>query len=73
MRETMVVGAVGAGGLGLPLARQLVRFDFDGASTTVRATIALAFAVDLSAPRCAVGCAQACGGIGRPAVALSGC
>lgn len=47
VRETIVVGAVGAGGLGLPLARQLAQFDFAAALTTVLATIALTFAADV--------------------------
>lgn len=47
MRETLVVGAVGAGGLGLALQHQLARFDFGAAVATVLATIVLTFAVDL--------------------------
>jgi phosphonate transport system permease protein len=47
VRETVVVGAVGAGGLGLLLARQIAAFDWDGALTTVLAVIGLTFAVDL--------------------------
>jgi phosphonate transport system permease protein len=48
VRETLVVGAVGAGGLGLLLVRQLAQFDVAGALTTILATIALTFAVDVA-------------------------
>jgi len=48
VRETLVVGAVGAGGLGLLLARQLARFDVAAALTRVLAIIALTFAVDVA-------------------------
>jgi phosphonate transport system permease protein len=48
VRETLVVGAVGAGGLGLLLARQLAQFDVAAALTTILATIALTFAVDMA-------------------------
>ncbi len=48
VRETLVVGAVGAGGLGLLLARQLAQFDVAAALTTILATIGLTLAVDLA-------------------------
>lgn len=48
VRETIVVGAVGAGGLGLLLARQLAQFDVAAALTSVLAVIALTLGVDLA-------------------------
>jgi phosphonate transport system permease protein len=48
VRETIVVGAVGAGGLGLALQQQLARFDYGAVSTTVSAIVALTLAVDLA-------------------------
>jgi phosphonate transport system permease protein len=47
IRETVVVGVVGAGGLGLLLAQQLARFDYAGVTVTVAVLIALTLLVDL--------------------------
>jgi phosphonate transport system permease protein len=47
LRETVIVGLVGAGGLGRLLAEQLAAFDRAGALTTVIALIVLSAAVDL--------------------------
>ena len=48
VRDTVVVGVVGAGGLGLLLDHQLASFDYGGAFTTLAALIILTFAVDLT-------------------------
>ncbi len=48
VRETIVVGVVGAGGLGLLLHHQLVAFDYAAALTSVLAIVALTFAADLA-------------------------
>lgn len=47
LRETVIVGLVGAGGLGRLLAQQLAAFDHAGALATVVALIMLSAAVDL--------------------------
>ena len=46
-RETVVVGLVGAGGLGQLLARQTAAFDWSGLLATVLAVVALTLLVDL--------------------------
>lgn len=48
IRETVVVGVVGAGGLGLLLDQQLATFDYGGAVTTLLALIVLTLLVDLT-------------------------
>jgi phosphonate transport system permease protein len=48
VRDTVVVGVVGAGGLGLLLDHQLASFDYSGAFTTLAALVILTFAVDLA-------------------------
>ena len=47
LRETVIVGLVGAGGLGRLLAEQLAAFDHAGALVTIGALIVLSAAVDL--------------------------
>jgi len=47
VREAVVVGLVGAGGLGYLLARQSAAFDWRAAVTTVAAFVVLTWAVDL--------------------------
>jgi len=47
MRETVIVGLVGAGGLGRILSQQNAAFDRAGMVTTVAALVALALVVDL--------------------------
>jgi phosphonate transport system permease protein len=47
VRETVVVGLVGAGGLGYLLAGQLAAFDWPAVATTLLTLIALTCAVDL--------------------------
>lgn len=51
MRETVIVGLVGAGGLGRILSQQNAAFDRAGMVTTVAALVVLAFAVDLVSAR----------------------
>lgn len=51
MRETVIVGLVGAGGLGRILSQQNAAFDRAGMVTTVAALVALALAVDLVSAR----------------------
>lgn len=51
MRETVIVGLVGAGGLGRILSQQNAAFDRAGMVTTVLALVALALAVDLLSAR----------------------
>ncbi|SNR36325.1 phosphonate transport system permease protein [Haloechinothrix alba] len=46
IRETVVVGVVGAGGLGYALAQQLSGFDYGAALTTLATLILLTLAVD---------------------------
>lgn len=46
MRETVIVGVVGAGGLGTLLQTQLALFDYGGAVTTIAALIVLTMLVD---------------------------
>ncbi|MGQ0483022.1 MAG: PhnE/PtxC family ABC transporter permease [Pseudonocardia sp.] len=48
IRETVVVGVVGAGGLGMLLQTQLALFDYGGAVTTVGAVLALTVLVDFT-------------------------
>lgn len=48
IRETVVVGVVGAGGLGLLLSSQLATFDYGGAVGTLVTLIALTLVVDLT-------------------------
>jgi phosphonate transport system permease protein len=48
IRETVVVGVVGAGGLGMLLQTQLVLFDYGGAVTTIAALLVLTVLVDLT-------------------------
>jgi phosphonate transport system permease protein len=48
IRETMVVGVVGAGGLGLLLNQQLAAFDYAAATTTVGTVILLTLLVDFT-------------------------
>jgi phosphonate transport system permease protein len=48
IRETVVVGVVGAGGLGLLLEQQLGSFDYGGAAGTLVTLIALTLIVDLT-------------------------
>lgn len=48
IRETVVVGVVGAGGLGLLLDHQLGSFHYGGALTTVITLIVLTLAVDFT-------------------------
>ncbi|MFN4293870.1 MAG: PhnE/PtxC family ABC transporter permease [Thermoflexales bacterium] len=47
MRETVIVGFVGAGGLGRLLTEQLSSFDYSGVTATLSALLALTFIVDL--------------------------
>lgn len=47
IRETVVVGLVGAGGLGRLLGQQLAAFDYRGVTATVAALVVLTFAVDV--------------------------
>jgi phosphonate transport system permease protein len=47
-RETVIVGVVGAAGLGRVLSEQLSSFDHDGVTTTLLAFVALTLAVDLA-------------------------
>ena len=47
IRATVMVGLVGAGGLGRLLAEQLSSFDYSGVAATVLAFLALTFMVDL--------------------------
>lgn len=51
MRETVIVGIVGAGGLGRILSQQNAAFDRAGMVTTVAALVVLALAVDLLSAR----------------------
>ncbi len=48
IRETVVVGLVGAGGLGRLLASQLAAFDYQGVVVTVTALVVLTVLVDLA-------------------------
>jgi phosphonate transport system permease protein len=48
IRETIVVGVVGAGGLGLVLHQQLAVLDYSGTVATLLAMIALTLIVDLA-------------------------
>lgn len=51
MRDTVVVGVVGAGGLGMLLQTQLALFDYGGAVTTIGSLLALTALVDLLSTR----------------------
>ncbi|MBW3575081.1 MAG: ABC transporter permease subunit [Actinobacteria bacterium] len=51
IRETVVVGLVGAGGLGRLLGQQLASFDYRGVTATLITLVALSFAVDLISSR----------------------
>jgi phosphonate transport system permease protein len=51
LRETVIVGLVGAGGLGRLLAQQLAGFDHAAALVTVAALIVLSALVDLVSQR----------------------
>ena len=46
-RETVIVGLVGAGGLGRQLSEQLSAFDYRGVTATLVAFIVLTFVVDV--------------------------
>jgi phosphonate transport system permease protein len=46
IRETLVVGVVGAGGLGTVLDQQLSTFDYSGATTTLATVVLLTLLVD---------------------------
>ncbi|HEV2821154.1 MAG TPA: phosphonate ABC transporter, permease protein PhnE, partial [Solirubrobacteraceae bacterium] len=48
IRDTVVVGLVGAGGLGLVLDGQLASFAFGAVAATLLALLGLTFAVDLA-------------------------
>ncbi len=48
VRETVVVGLVGAGGLGRLLSAQLTAFDYAGVTSTLLALVLLTFAGDLA-------------------------
>lgn len=48
IRETVVIGVVGAGGLGLLLDQQLATFDYDGVAATLLALIGLTLLVDFT-------------------------
>jgi phosphonate transport system permease protein len=50
-RDTVVVGLVGAGGLGLALDAQLQTFAFGAVTATLLVLLALTFAVDLAGAR----------------------
>ena len=47
MRATVIVGLVGAGGLGRLLAEQLSSFDYRGVVTTLVCFVCLTFLADL--------------------------
>lgn len=47
LRETVIVGLVGAGGLGRLLSAQLTAFDYRGAASTLLALVLLTFLADL--------------------------
>jgi len=51
IRDTVVVGVVGAGGLGMLLQTQLALFDYGGAVTTIGSLLALTALVDLLSTR----------------------
>lgn len=48
IRETVMVGVVGAAGLGRRLAEQTVRFDYDGILSTILALVVVTVAVDVA-------------------------
>ncbi len=47
IRATVIVGIVGAGGLGRLISEQLARFDYDGVAASLLFLVALTFLVDL--------------------------
>ena len=47
IRETVVVGVVGAAGLGRTISEQSARFDYDGILASIAALIMVTVAVDL--------------------------
>ena len=51
MRDTLLVGLLGAGGLGALLASRLAAFDWAAVSTTLVALVLLTLAVDLVSAR----------------------
>jgi phosphonate transport system permease protein len=51
IRATVVIGLVGAGGLGRLLIEQLSSFDFQGVLTTLIVFVALTLIVDLISAR----------------------
>lgn len=51
MRETVIVGLVGAGGLGRLLAQQSTAFDHGGMLVTIAALVILTLGVDLISAR----------------------
>ena len=51
IRDTVVVGLVGAGGLGVLLDGQLARFAFDAVAVTLLVLLALTFLVDVAGAR----------------------
>jgi phosphonate transport system permease protein len=59
IRETVVVGVVGAGGLGVLLAERIAAFDYAGVTTVLAALIVLTLVVDFLS-------AAMRGGLGRP-------
>jgi phosphonate transport system permease protein len=58
VRETVIVGLVGAGGLGYLLARQLAGFQWPAVAGTLGMLIALTCLVDLVGRRQGVRCAD---------------
>jgi phosphonate transport system permease protein len=51
MRDTVMVGLLGAGGLGALLASQLAAFDWAAVTTVLAAIVVLTLAVDLVSDR----------------------
>jgi phosphonate transport system permease protein len=51
LRETVIVGLVGAGGLGRLLTEQISSFDYGGVVITLGAFVVLTFGVDLISSR----------------------
>jgi len=47
IRETVIVGVVGGGGLGVLLQTQLALFDYGGAVTTIASLLVLTVLVDV--------------------------
>ncbi len=48
IRETVIVGVVGGGGLGMLLQTQLALFDYGGAVTTIASLLLLSVLVDVT-------------------------